>query len=37
MMYNAEKYWVFGHCPLSIAGFQETGKHNVSETAYLSG
>jgi hypothetical protein len=34
MVYNTQKYWVFGLCPSS--GILETIKHNVSETVSVS-
>jgi hypothetical protein len=34
MVYNTQKYWVFGLFPLS--SILETRKHNVSETGSVS-
>jgi hypothetical protein len=34
MVYNNQRHWVFGLCPLS--GILETRKHNVSETGSVS-
>jgi hypothetical protein len=36
MVYNTQRYWVFGLCPSSGFFLNNNEKHNVSETGYYS-